>query len=488
MLPTLRRAGELEPSIPGLLVCAILLLIGGWLGAPVLIGLFASLAFGSTAFATLTALGGSSPLIYTLFALALIVVTLCRKSFARDIGTVLGTHRSAWIVMGLVLYTFGSAIILPRLFIGQTTAFVIYRGSILELPLQPTNGNITQAAYFAVGALTYFVFSMALLRRDGLRVVTLGFFVYVGLNALLGALDLAGKLVGLGDILIGIRTANYALLTEISEGGFWRIVGGHPEASSFAIFTISGLAFCFAYWRASGSRLALALGATCLMLVMLSTSSTGYGAIALLGAVFAIGSLRSMLRGRILARDLAIAACVPIFLGLVATIYVVHPKAVEPVINLVDSTLIKKAESQSAQERAYWNARSLSALGDTMGLGIGLGSSRASSWIIAVISQLGVVGTLLMIALLAALLKGPGPGQPTAPGDESLALFKGARACAFAFLIGASLSGGAADPGVLFFICLAVVVSLRRSFNARLARPAARPRNESVYPLPRTAG
>jgi hypothetical protein len=56
----------LELYIPGLIVCAALLLIGRWFGAPVLIGLFASLAFGSTAFATLTALGGSSPLIYTL--------------------------------------------------------------------------------------------------------------------------------------------------------------------------------------------------------------------------------------------------------------------------------------------------------------------------------------------------------------------------------------------------------------------------------------
>lgn len=478
----------MELSIPGLLVCAALLLIGRWFGAPVLIGLFASLAFGSTAFATLTALGGSSPLIYTLFALGLIVVTLCRKSFARDIGTVLGTHRSAWIVMGLVLYTFGSAIILPRLFAGQTTAFVIYRGSILELPLQPTNGNITQAAYFAVGALTYFVFSMALLRRHGMRVVTIGFFVFVGINALLGALDLAGKLVGLGDVLIGIRTANYALLTEVSEGGFWRIVGGHPEASSFAIVTISGLAFCFAYWRSSGSRLALALGVSSLLLVMLSTSSTGYGAIALLGVAFAFGSLRSLLKGRILTRDLAVAACLPILIGLTTTIYVAHPKAIEPIIKLVDSTLIKKGESQSAQERAYWNERSLTALVDTMGLGIGLGSSRASSWIIAVISQLGLVGTGLMIALLAALLKGPGLGRPTESGDGSLALFMGARACAFGFLVGASLSGGAADPGVMFFICLAVVVSLRRAFAARPVLMRADLQRHSLYSVPRAAG
>jgi hypothetical protein len=399
-------------------------------------------------------------------------VTLCRKSFPRDIGTVLGTHRSAWIVMGLVLYTFGSVIILPRLFTGQTTAFVIYRGSILELSLQPTNGNITQAAYFAVGALTYFVFSMAMLRRDGVRIVTVGFFAFAGINALLGALDLAGKLVGLGDVLIGIRTANYALLTEVSEGGFWRIVGGHPEASSFAIVTVSGLAFCFAYWRSSGSRLALALGASSLLLVMLSTSSTGYGAIAILGAVFAIGSSRSLLTGRVLARDLTVAACLPMLVGLVTTIYVAHPKTIEPVINLIDSTLIKKAESQSAQERAYWNERSLTALTDTMGLGIGLGSSRASSWIIAAISQLGIVGTALMVALLTALLKGPGPGRPREKGDGSLALFRGARACAFGFLVGASLSGGAADPGVLFFICLAVVVSLRRWFDVRPASSA----------------
>ena len=59
-----------------------------------------------------------------------------------------------------------------------------------------------------------------------------------------------------------------------------------------------------------------------------------------------------------------------------------------------------------ARSAAYWNYQSLQSVYDTLGLGIGLGSSRASSWIIAVISQLGIIGSILMGLLVLELVRG----------------------------------------------------------------------------------
>jgi hypothetical protein len=67
--------------------------------------------------------------------------------------------------------------------------------------------------------------------------------------------------------------------------------------------------------------------------------------------------------------------------------------------------IVNKVASTSGEERAYWNYRSLQSLYDTAGLGIGLGSSRASSWIIAVLSQLGIAGSLMFGVLIAAIVR-----------------------------------------------------------------------------------
>jgi hypothetical protein len=65
----------------------------------------------------------------------------------------------------------------------------------------------------------------------------------------------------------------------------------------------------------------------------------------------------------------------------------------------IEAAVINKSTSSSGLERTYWNLKSLQGFVDTSGLGIGLGSSRASSWPIAVLSQLGLLGALMMAIL-----------------------------------------------------------------------------------------
>ena len=289
----------MEPSLPGLAVCAALIALGFALRAPILVALFAALPFGSTAFATLTALGGSTPLVYTMMASLLVIATIARRSFAHELGVVFRSYAASWVVLGLLLYVVVGSQILPRLFAGKTTSFIIFRGGVLEQPLAPTSGNITQAGYFALGVLTFYCVSILLLRPNSLPALRKGFFVFVTASVAFGYLDLAAKLAGLGDVLLPIRTANYSFLTEISAGGFWRIVGAHPEASSFAIGALACLAFSLVYWRTTGSRSALVLAVSSFVLVALSTSTTAYVGLAVLGFVYAAIAAQRLLAGRI---------------------------------------------------------------------------------------------------------------------------------------------------------------------------------------------
>jgi hypothetical protein len=58
----------MQMSLPGLLVVVAILVVAYYSRGMLIIGLVASQAFGATAVVTLTFLGGSSPLIYTIFA------------------------------------------------------------------------------------------------------------------------------------------------------------------------------------------------------------------------------------------------------------------------------------------------------------------------------------------------------------------------------------------------------------------------------------
>lgn len=86
----------------------------------------------------------------------------------------------------------------------------------------------------------------------------------------------------------------------------------------------------------------------------------------------------------------------------------------DPMVNMIASATINKSTSESAIERGVWSARSIGNFIETYGMGVGLGSTRSSSWPISVLVQLGIVGAAgfgIAIATLAESLVRPRHGQ-----------------------------------------------------------------------------
>ncbi|MDE4603954.1 hypothetical protein GOA59_29815 [Sinorhizobium meliloti] len=471
----------MQISFIGLLVCVGILLVGYYCRGPLIVGLLASLAFGATSLMTLSWLGGSSPLIYTFFVALVVTAIGARRRVWRDLGNVFGKIRTLWILSCLMIYTAVGAWLFPRLFAGQTSVFVQSgtRRGIVEASLAPVSGNITQTGYLVLGGLTATALCVLLLHEDRMDGIRRGFLLWCSLHAGMGVIDLIAKLAGAGDILWPIRTASYAMLTDVREGGFWRITGANSEASSFGGSSLVCLAFCYVYWRKTKSQLARGLSALLLILLILSTSSTAYVGLAILVIPVALSILRSFLSGRIDRDEILIIALIAIAAVIGLTIIVYDEGYFAPLVHLMDSMVFNKAASASGQERAYWNIKSLQALIDTSGLGVGLGSSRASSWPIAVASQLGVVGGVMIAMLLLVVFKGMGHlGQYVDP--ETNAVVSSARASALASVVAGSFSSGSADPGMVFFIALAVISATRararsERYTARRALPLGRP-------------
>ena len=458
----------MQLSVVGLVICIGLLIVGYSQRAILTVAFIASFAFGATSIVTLDALGGSSPLIYTVFAILLVLSALVRKSSLYDFETVISRSRTPWILIALTLYAVASAMILPRLFAGQTTAFVSSRdsGEVLELPLAPVSGNLTQTAYFALGALVFLALSMRLLQRDNLQFVMRGFFALCIVHVALGAVDLAGKLSGAGDVLMFTRSSSYALATNVQEAGFYRIAGGFSEASAYGGYTLACLAFALTFWRRTGSTLGLVLAICLLILLILSTSTTAYLGAGLIVLLFGASTLRTVFIGKVLRRDLTLAG-----LALAATtaafaIQLFSPDFFQPLIRLFETMTFDKSSSVSADERLYWTTKSIHSLIDTAGLGIGFGSSRSSSWIVSVVSQLGVLGSVLMVALIVEFARGVQQSQMSDVDPQLVAMHDSVRSFALLWMAAAVMSGGSAEPGGLFFVALATVLACRQHLES----------------------
>ena len=475
------------------LVGAVLLALGALFRAPFSVAFFAALAFGSTSIVTLA---GSSILLYVPLAGLLVAAAAFRRTFWRDLGRVFRLNWTPIVVFALLVYGVASAFVLPRLFAGATTVFVPARGAIVETALRPVSGNINQAAYFTMGIAAFFAIAGQLARDGRFDVLRIGFFAYACAHTLLGLIDLAGKASGAGDLLAPLRTAGFTMLIEIQVEGFWRIVGAYSEASTFAGGSVLALAFTFSYWRETNWRPALVVASVVLVLLLLCTSSTGYVSLALLGAMLSASWLWRLLAGRLSSRDLATILAGTVALVLVLAVFVFSQDLLKPVQKLIEETLINKSTSASADERFYWNYKSWLAFFDTYGLGVGLGSSRASSSVVAVLSQLGALGALLILLLLADAARPiPRPG-PDPAAQEIAAITNSLRIVVFASVIPAAIAGGGADPGIVFFIALAGVVVGRhrlqrlraeeRSGSAGAARrPAWKPvAGSTVSPMP----
>jgi len=454
-------------SIAGVAVCIGLLLLGFRLKAPLIVPLFASFVFGSTAIATLGFMGDSSPLIFVVFAGILVFSVPFRKHSLRDLAYILSRSWVPWIVIVFTIYAVAGAVILPRVFAGQVSVFVPSReaGGLFELPLAPVSANITQAAYLVIGALSFFAVSILLVQQKNLELIHRGFLTFCILLAIVGTIDLAAKAMGMGDVFKIVRSANYVMHTNAEQAGFHRLTGMYTEASVFGSATLAALAFTFTYWRRTGISWALFLSAVLGVLLLLSTSTTAYVGAAIVALPVVVSETRSLLAGRLSRPDLGLLAFALICLTVALSIYIYRIELLAPFIELFDSALLNKSQSASAHERTQWNLRSIQSFFDTAGLGTGLGSSRSSSWIISVLSQLGLIGTLLLSFLVAQLMKRQ-PEHRRAPVKvKAGAVHDSVRAFILAGLVAMSIGGGGADPGVVFFISLATVLACREPLS-----------------------
>ena len=139
-------------------------------------------------------------------------------------------------------------------------------------------------------------------------------------------------------------------------------------------------------------------------------------------AVLYAGALVRVARGVATRQTLAFAVFAPPAVLLLALVVALTPAAADALQSFVDVTLLQKSTSQSGIERQQWNLTAVQNFLDTRGLGGGLGSIRASSFPLAVLSNTGIVGAVCLgLFLLRADGTAASRGRGPAPGRDALA-------------------------------------------------------------------
>ncbi len=420
-----------------------------------------STLFGAAAAFGVPGLGGASVLVPSLL-LAFYCLRLFMAFGERPVlGAVSSSSPGIWLLL-LTVYGVFSALFLPRLLEGVTETMIVLRSSaghrIIDLtPLSFSSNNITQTVY-AVGGLFCFAFTYAYLKCGGTaRDVINAMLVLAVANLIFALLDVITYRTGTAHLFDFIRTANYALLTGSEKAGFKRISGTFPEASAFAGYTIVLFAFTASLWIDRVRTVATGgIAGLLLLALLLSTSTTALVSLAMVMVFLLWRALPASYGRRATGRPATIALAlfaVPLCFMLV---FVLMPEFAKAVQDFLDETLYSKLNSQSARERMQWNAVAFQVFLDTWGWGAGLGSARASSYALVLLSNVGLIGTVLFLLFVGNTLM-----MKSAGGFHEHATMRAARAGVLAGLSEAMISGTVYDLGLLFFILAGSAAALR---------------------------
>lgn len=386
----------------------------------VLMLLLASLSFGSLSVVPPEVTGGVTILPQAMFSIVLIlkglagpIVSLSPELFTaarlRNLGFLL-----LFLAAGIV-----TTILMPRLFSGYAVIIPMRPTQNLATEvLQPGQGNFTQAAYLTLSVAV--AFSTALLAKEPqfskqfLSALLIGGIV----AAVTGVIDMAATAIGLADILEPFRNASYAVLTNADVHGVRRVVGLMPEASSFGALCASfasALIFLRPFYPTGPLQFETGFVALALLgMALLSTSSSTYAGLAVLGAVYSVNCVRRLVQPSGAAQTGLGGEFAVIFVMLIVllVLWIVQESIFDPMFEIIDEIIFNKATSTSYFERSYWNAVGWDALRSTYGLGVGLGSTRTSNWFVAVISNAGIVGAALLgVFLVQTFLRRPWLGS-----------------------------------------------------------------------------
>ena len=443
---------------------------------------FISAAFAAAAVLVLGSYGVAPPL---LPALTFIGYFLLRLVLGAGYPTGNGVLRALTPFILVVVGALGSSLLMPRFFEGQIFVWPQkLSGFDVLTPLSPNAGNYTQDMYLIIDA--------------GLTITASFYLVTIGANMkrLFNAYLYAGLMVAF--ISLWQFTANithiwfptsfflsnpgWALLSGESIGTVIRITGPFSEPAALASY-LCGTIGATTWMIVNGDRTVLTRVAFFLSLgvLLLSTATTGYAALAVMAAglalyTFVVGS--ATLKKRVLMGLTGLGVVVAIA---IAAVPAVAPGVAHQAVNVFDATLSKQ-QSSSYQDRTSTDIDSLHEAVESYGLGVGWGSNRSSSLIPGLASGVGIWGIAGLLWFVARILSHVRVAQFRPNIPELKMVIHGCTGAMIGTVVSSALSAPSiTTPDFYLLLALLIAAAGRLRWEAR-TRQAPLPRFAAFAP------
>lgn len=256
---------------------------------------------------------------------------------------------------------------------------------------------------------------------------------------------------------------------DVLPGGGPRVRGIFSEPAGLANSSLVSLAYGAARLRAVTGLRRIGLIAVMAMagyLGVISTSATFFVAGAGLGVIAILVAASSLLFGRgSLSRGVATTLCA----AAISSVWLL------PLLtNTLAQVISDKVVSSSYSDRSQADRYSYELAWDTLGLGVGVGSNRGSSFAATLLSTVGIVGTLLLAVVIWVLVRDAWPARSVRPVVWALA----------ALLIAKVISGpDLADTSGILWMSLGVLAhaALRHRATQR-GSPPDKPGEGGLWP------
>ena len=315
--------------------------------------------------------------------------------------------------LGLLLAYLGVAALgawlLPMWFEGMPVNLLVEMDAINKLtPLRATLSNLVQTLNLVVHVVVLLFLLQAMQRPDGPSGIKAGVVGALVLVLAVGFYEQWAQFNGTPSLTPHLANNQGYSQAPVAEKALWYRIGlpfTEPSyASTYLAATTVGLwAVAFlgrGWWWAWLAAILSTLG------LLNSLGSTGLAATGV--AMVALGlwvlgqALRPSTGWSRRLRGAALGA-----LLLLASTWGMHlytKSAMKPKVDaIVERLIVSKAKLQDGV-RELSNKRALEIVQETYGLGVGLGSNRASSFFASLVSNTGVLGAALFCAMLLSLL------------------------------------------------------------------------------------
>lgn len=329
---------------------------------------------------------------------------------------------AAWAIF--LAYSVLGAISLPIIFDG-VPVHPLLKKSDIESVAVPNHFSISHVAQAVNGlgllVILAYVYVLAEPKRS-LKIITCGFVGAFAISLLLGAYQ-RGSIIGLFSLDLEFwasnPTYNQSFHDPLHGPYFGRAALPFIEPSYASVWFSSCAAAAFAAAVYTRSRywprwLLLATAATAGLANTVGT--TGFAALglfvlSLIAYHWCYGRQRSTRRTNLI---LGVTAAGVAGGALFVTVDYLQLRLgwMEPVRATLGFTLAK-IEALPESPRAWSTARAFAIVAETYGLGVGAGSTRASSYVVSLLANTGVVGFALFVYALIQLLKAAVPPRST---------------------------------------------------------------------------